>query len=293
MYIPFLAKQKANAWQLAVLPCVFGMLFYYALQSMGNARSTFEQLAIPALLGGAVALLSLALAGGLRACGMGLCLLMAGTVCWAFYVYWREQKTQGADIRWLYVVNFDKPMAVLSVVMSAYVLVCFARLLLPMKRLDENACENFRSFFRIAGLGLFVFQCLVMFYAFFLSRVGFDNQRGLNLIPLRMLRTGDIIFLGNMFLFFPLGFFLRGLFGRRTWLSIAICAAFSLLMEICQWVFSIGRSDINDLLLNTLGGAMGVLTVIILSALRKKITMGEEDASFLAWGTSKTVPSAQ
>ena len=293
MYIPFLAKQKANAWQLAVLPCVFGMLFYYALQPAFSSTGVFVlQLAGVALLGGALALLGLALAGGLRACGIGIMLFLACTVGWAIYAHWQEQKAQGAPVSWLYIINFDKPMAVLIAVMSAYIVVCFARLLLPMPCIDQSARINFRSFFRIVGLGLIGFLCLVMFYGFFLIRMGNTSQRGLNLIPLRMLETEGIVFLGNIFLFFPLGFLLRGLFQRKAWVSIAICAAFSLLMEICQWVFAIGRSDIDDLLLNTLGGVLGVLVIIILGALRRKITKGTEGSDFLAWA-SKTTPSAQ
>ena len=267
MYIPFLAKQKTNAWQLAVLPCVFGMLFYFAVWPANGHNGVFLlQLAVVALLGGALALLGLVLTGGLRACAIGLCLFLS---------------CAGVQIL-LSPPYFDKPMAVLIVTNSAYLLVCIARLLLPMKWLDQSARENFRSFFRIAGLGLLVFLGLVLFHGFFLIRVG-DEQRGLNLIPLRALRTWDIIFFGNIFLFFPLGFFLRGLFRRGAWMSIALCAGFSLLMEVLQWVFAIGRSDIDDLLLNTLGGTLGVAAVILLGALRKKITKGTEGSDFLAW----------
>ena len=284
MYIPFLAKQKTNAWQLAILPCVFGMLFFFAVQPAGGYNGViFLQLASVALLGGALALLSLALNGGLRACGIGMCLFLACVAGWAVYAHWQAQKTQGGPVRWLNVINFNAPMAVLAAAAGAYLLVCVARLLLPMKALTPDAQANFRSFFRIAGLGLLVFLCLVLFYGFFLIRVGSGDQRGLNLIPLRALRTWDILFLGNIFLFFPLGFFLRGLFRRGAWVSIALCAGFSLLMEVFQWVFAIGRSDIDDLLLNTLGATLGVAAIILLGALRKKITKGTEDSDFLAW----------
>lgn len=270
MYIPFLAKQSTNAWQLAVLPCVFGMLFHYALRpASGFHGMLFLQMAAVALLGGALALLSLALAGGLRACGMGMCLFLACMAGWMLCAR----------------PYFEQPMLVLVAVTSAYLLVCLVRLLLPMQYLNPSARMNFQSFFRIAGLGLLGFLCLVLYYGFFHIRIGLDHQRALNLIPLRTIRAGagDIIFLGNIFLFFPLGFFLRGLFRRRAWVSLALCAGFSLSMELCQWVFAIGRSDIDDLLLNTLGGALGVLAVLLLGALRKKITRGQEGASFLSW----------
>jgi len=276
MYIPFLAKQKTNAWQLAVLPCVFGMLFYFASQYAIQARSYAGQMASAALLGGALALLCLALTGGLRACAMGMCLFLAYMGGWLLY-----EKPY-----------FEMPMLALIAVASAYLLVCLVRLVLPMKYLDNAARENYKSFFRIAGLDLLVFLCLVLYYGYFFTRQGSLGQRGLNLIPLRSLEIDNIIFLGNIFLFFPFGFFLRGLFRRKGWVSIAICAGFSLLMEICQWIFAIGRSDIDDLLLNTLGGALGVLAVILLGALRRKITKGAEGSEFLSW-VSKTAPSPQ
>jgi len=257
MYIPFLARQKTNAWQLAVLPCVFGMLFYCA-----------SRMGVSALLGGSVALLGFLLTGGLRACAIGLCLYMAGAAGCLLHSY--------------STIDFHGPMTVLIAAMGAYMLVCLVRLALPVKMLTPDAQVNFRSFFRIAGLGLLVFLSLVLFYGFFLIRIG-DDQRGLNLIPLRALCTWDIIFLGNIFLFFPLGFLLRGLFRRGTWISVALCAGFSLLMEVLQWVFAIGRSDIDDLLLNTLGGTLGVAVVLLLGALRKKITDGTESSDFLAW----------
>jgi hypothetical protein len=134
MYIPFLAKQKANAWQLAVLPCVFGMLFYFA------GRYDFgPRMGGAALLGGAVALLGFALTGGLRACGMGLCLYL------------------GCNI-----AKFDhtKHWAALAMGLSAYILVCLARALLPKRVLTPDAKANFKSFFWIAGVGAALFACM-------------------------------------------------------------------------------------------------------------------------------------
>ena len=131
MYIPFLAKQKTNAWQLAVLPCVFGMLFY----CIGWYDSNI------ALMSVAMALLGFVLTGGLRACAMGLCL-------WLGYIAAFEQSK-----RW----------TALAVGLIACTLVFLVRILLPKKVLSPDARANFRSFFWIAGTGMAGFCCFEIF----------------------------------------------------------------------------------------------------------------------------------
>ena len=133
MYIPFLAKQKTNAWQLGVLPCVFGMLFYFTGQyDFGSKMGSI------ALVSAAVALLGFVLTGGLRACGIGLCLFLLFTV------------TLGRNRLWVAPV----------IALSAYILVCLVRAALPKKVLTPAARAGFRSFFWIAGLGVSLIICL-------------------------------------------------------------------------------------------------------------------------------------
>lgn len=291
LHIPFLAKQKANAWQLGVLPCVFGILFYYAVQPAFSGTSFIWQAGSAALLGGAVALLGCLLTGGLRACALGLNLFLVFMSAGALYLQYQAQRAADFPGGWLPVFYYDKPMAVLAAAMSAYALVCLLRLLLPIQACTAHAQENFRSFFRIAGLGIVLLLCLVLFYGFFLVRWNQAGERSVNWVPFRIFSDGtaayqqNFMIFGNIFLFFPLGFFLRGLFQRKTWLSIVLCAGFSLVMELCQWIFAIGQADIDDLLMNTLGGVLGVMTVLLLGLLRRKITKGQEDSRFLAWAS--------
>lgn len=91
-----------------------------------------------------------------------------------------------------------------------------------------------------------------------------ENQQvqELRLVPLEMWFSSSNWFgpvfdtLGNLILFVPIGFLLVALTGR---LGIAIVVGFtlSLFVEINQYVFQLGRTDINDLLFNTLGAALG------------------------------------
>ena len=57
--------------------------------------------------------------------------------------------------------------------------------------------------------------------------------------------------LGNLVLFFPLGVYVK--------LSILLPAGASLVVEVLQYITAWGVADIDDLLLNAIGGALGVL----------------------------------
>ena len=70
---------------------------------------------------------------------------------------------------------------------------------------------------------------------------------------------------GNVLIFAPLGFFapLLGKSLRRWWAALGLSAAVSLLIEFLQ--LFLGRSvDVDDLILNTLGGLLGYLLFCLL-----------------------------
>ena len=98
-----------------------------------------------------------------------------------------------------------------------------------------------------------------------------SGLRSLNLIPfstiaeyLQDIAGGNIIIgganvFGNLALFFPLGYMAALLFpGMRKWTRILrLALAVSLAIECCQFVFACGAADIDDVILNTLGGVAG------------------------------------
>lgn len=87
-------------------------------------------------------------------------------------------------------------------------------------------------------------------------RIG-ETGRMLNLIPFRD-NAGYEKYI-NFLLFVPLGFYLSVIFERLDTLKrLSIVAATSLVFEAIQFAFSIGRSDITDLILNTVGGLTGI-----------------------------------
>jgi len=64
---------------------------------------------------------------------------------------------------------------------------------------------------------------------------------------------------GNVMVFVPLGLFL-GAFRRpkRVWTSLLIVLVVPVAVECLQYVFSVGACDVDDVILNFLGGVIGV-----------------------------------
>ncbi|KJS88012.1 MAG: hypothetical protein JL57_12765 [Desulfosporosinus sp. BICA1-9] len=67
--------------------------------------------------------------------------------------------------------------------------------------------------------------------------------------------------LGNIVAFMPLGFLLPLAFKRTDRLTVItrITLLTSITAEICQFIFNVGGFDIDDVLLNTIGGVLGYL----------------------------------
>ena len=84
--------------------------------------------------------------------------------------------------------------------------------------------------------------------------------RSVNLIPFNGFPHGALEMIENVVAFVPLGLlvgvnFKQVSFGKK----LASIAALSLAVEITQYIFSIGVTDITDLTTNTLGGLIGLV----------------------------------
>lgn len=83
--------------------------------------------------------------------------------------------------------------------------------------------------------------------------------------------------LGNVALFLPLGFFVYQALRhfRRSRFSFIETVLFagltSLVIELLQWVFAIGFSDVDDLLCNTVGGLIGATIAVVSSSTSRRI----------------------
>lgn len=108
------------------------------------------------------------------------------------------------------------------------------------------------------------------------SLEGLPHIRNINLIPFgaSAIVNGKIAFseiIQNMFAFIPFGIFIHTLREENTFLwKIAPIFFVSLFFECMQFIFSIGASDITDLLSNTVGGAVGIYIAVVFSKVTPK-----------------------
>ena len=91
-------------------------------------------------------------------------------------------------------------------------------------------------------------------------------ERTLNLVPFHYdFEVGthfeEVVL--NALVFLPLGLYLSML-GMKAWKAILLGFGLSLLFEALQYALSIGAADVTDLLMNTLGTAIGVGFYLIL-----------------------------
>lgn len=70
---------------------------------------------------------------------------------------------------------------------------------------------------------------------------------------------------GNIIGFIPLGLLLPALFKRlrKVWKMIVVGFLVSLLFELTQLATALGSFDVDDLLLNTIGGLLGYLVFLV------------------------------
>jgi glycopeptide antibiotics resistance protein len=98
-----------------------------------------------------------------------------------------------------------------------------------------------------------------------------DRIRNINLVPFQGAQFGaNEVY--NILFFVPLGIYISMLKNKLNFaikgLVILCC---SLLFEIFQFVFSVGRSDLTDLICNVLGGVIGIgIYELLLKLLKNK-----------------------
>lgn len=94
------------------------------------------------------------------------------------------------------------------------------------------------------------------------SSVLLDHQtRTLNFIPfLSSSQANPREMIDNFMIFVPFGLLL-GVYFKQTnfWRKLASVFAFSLAVEITQYILAIGVTDITDIITNTLGGLFGIM----------------------------------
>jgi glycopeptide antibiotics resistance protein len=152
----------------------------------------------------------------------------------------------------------------------------------------RNELPTWRTMTVFTKVGTVVIWVVFVLYLVFLLKLLLlsrppGSERSLNLIPfatisdylfsgsaaVKRLAIGNVI--GNVVAFVPLGGFLP-LLRRKTgiWTNLLIVVCASVAVEIIQGVFGLGASDIDDVILNTLGGLIGILFFTLLYVLLRR-----------------------
>ncbi|WP_336773518.1 VanZ family protein [Paenibacillus sp. MMO-58] len=138
--------------------------------------------------------------------------------------------------------------------------------------------------------GVFICYILVLIKILFLSRVSiteiFNSQRpvtrSMNLVPFHSIteyiagstanlkRFAFANVMGNILIFIPLGVYLP-LFKNNYITNVLSIIMLSLFVEIIQGLLGIGTADIDDIILNSIGGCVGLIVYrFLLFILRNK-----------------------
>ncbi len=143
-----------------------------------------------------------------------------------------------------------------------------------------------RKQYRILGKLLFVSYIVFVFYFLLISevygRTGEMKEYHYNLVLFReikrfwnyreqlgMFATATNL-LGNVLIFLPFGFFMPMASENRSFLITSFYSlAFSLTVELSQLFLKVGCFDVDDLLLNTIGGMLGYITFTICNGIRR------------------------
>ena len=135
----------------------------------------------------------------------------------------------------------------------------------------------------VCFLAYLLFLSYLLFYSVGFDRVEHEDYRyNLTLLQEIMryynfgMRTGSwnlfvLNVIGNIVVFMPIGMFLPSLFSRcrniifTTLLSLEI----SLCVEVIQLVTKVGSFDVDDLLLNTIGGICGYIVYMVYRGIKR------------------------
>ena len=157
----------------------------------------------------------------------------------------------------------------------------------PQKR------RSFRYAFHISSI-VFLFAYAALLAQLFIAQrtMDLDGVKSLNLIPFKgafaiywpHILAGEfrhdifIQFFGNLFIFTPLGFYL-GVYGKKIPKVIAFLLPMVLsgAIEVTQYLFNMGKSDVDDFWMNVLGFWVGFLMYCLLGLVRRVVSRDREN----------------
>ena len=131
----------------------------------------------------------------------------------------------------------------------------------------------------------YVFLMLDLFFRINLISSSSEISRSYNLIPFKTIwyyisvdmhvSKSQVIrnILGNIAVFIPFGLYLQVLLKNKAFgKSLLIVIVTSISIEIIQFVFKVGVADIDDVILNVCGGAIGIIGYKVLLKLFDEVS---------------------
>lgn len=178
--------------------------------------------------------------------------------------------------------------------MAAYAIISLPLILvlrLVFHKIGKRRLKELNWYHEIGGIVLFM-VLVGLASQTIIPRYGPVNYMNINLVPFNKFTeiresaqrgifsyiVNEVI--GNIALFVPIGFLLPLLWKRfeKIWAVLICCLSISLAIEIIQLGISLRATDVDDLILNTLGGIIGYLAY----ALIKRLTKSKTDSFKLA-----------
>ncbi len=137
--------------------------------------------------------------------------------------------------------------------------------------MDRNAKRRCISIILFA-----VYMCVLVYFLFFAESMGRSfaaRSYHYNLTPLKEIKRFIVYarilgpkavwlnLAGNVAAFVPFGIFIIPVSGRRFGMAeaVVLSADFSIFVEVIQLLTKVGSFDVDDIILNTAGGLIGVL----------------------------------
>ncbi len=194
------------------------------------------------------------------------------------------------------IFNYGRAFQITLVWSIGFITLILARLFTIGKGDTQEKRQSFRQAFHFSSVVLLsVYLGLLILLFIGQRQADIDGSRSINLRPFQgafaiywpHIRSGnfdeDIFtqFFGNLLIFTPLGFYLC-IYGKKLrWFGILI---FPVLLagtiEITQYIFNTGKSDIDDFWMNVVGFWLGCLLYLLLGFIRSLLTRGREKQIF-------------
>lgn len=156
--------------------------------------------------------------------------------------------------------------------------------------MKEEVRKGLRRFACLLFCVYLLLLCYFLFFSEMMGRTDCTRSYHYNLVPFREIKRflkhyrslglSAVILniVGNVLVFVPFGGFLPLLAHRfrNFWYMLLFSFEFSLCIELIQLVSKVGSFDVDDLLLNTMGGALGYMCFWMFHALWRRCLRGKE-----------------